>query len=66
MKAPFAHCGIVKESITIDGDVGIAYDLKDGRSVHCPVHGGVWLNDTQVSGTCDTPYRVIKSAVTDI
>ncbi len=63
MKAPFSHCGIVKESIMIDSEIGITYDLEDGRSVHCPKQGGVWVHDRQVSGTCDSPYRYIEEAI---
>jgi len=40
-------------------DLGVTYKDGSGREVFCPVDGGVWLNNTQTSGTCDAPYRFI-------
>ncbi len=62
-KLPFDHREIIESSIAVDNDYGITYELVDGCVVSCPVEGGVWLDDRQVSGTCDKPYRQIREAV---
>lgn len=60
-RLPFEHNGIVKSSMKIDDDA-VTYETEDGGSVYCPSEGGVWLNDKQVSGTADKPFRFIKKA----
>lgn len=60
---PYASCGIMQETILHDDD-GISYDVLDiDHRVICPATGGIWLDDTQVAGTCDKPYRFIESAL---
>ena len=60
-KLPFAHRGIQKDTIKKDA-YGISYLLDDGTEIKCPPQGGVWLNDNQVVGTHDRPYRFIVQA----
>jgi len=65
---PYGERGIDMETIDIDEKYGITYTLADGTEVECPPQGGVWITTprrerTQVSGTCDTPYRYVLLAL---